>query len=187
MAKGQVRAVRGWKVTKRTSRIGGFLLKTGQGDQISRVSRYQGWKGSCYKWTGQAEDRAPRMRPQWKEGLEGACLKSGQGESFCQSFLLFKERSSILFLSKQFKFIFHSVTIYSLKTSWTISWDLVMVATWLYCETQRHLVREIPMKMNRKTEIRGWISGYVQLHRPFGIHQKSQNLPPFLVVSAWWE
>lgn len=114
-----MRAVRGWKVTKRTSRIRGFLLKTGQGDQISRVSRYRGWKGSCYKWTGKAEDGA-KDEASMKRGLSGACLKSGQGESFCQSFLLFKERSSILFLSKQFKIIFHSVTVYSLKTSRTI-------------------------------------------------------------------
>lgn len=90
-----------------------------------------------------------------KRGLRGACLKSGQGESFCQPFLLFKERSSILFLSKQCKFIFSFSHFLFIKDQLNHQLRLVDGCHLLYYETQRHLVRAIPLKVNRKTEIRG--------------------------------
>lgn len=44
----------------------------------------------------------------------------------CQSLLLSKERGDILLCSQQYKSTSYLVTFYSLRTSWTVFWDLIV-------------------------------------------------------------
>lgn len=152
-------------------KVGEFLLKAGQGDQISKL------KGFLLQldWVGWRQGRKDGA---WtKIGLIGARLKLGQGKGLCESLHLFKERSSTFFSLWTLQSVCQLVTFCSWGTSWTTCWDLDSCQL-LYCATQRHLIEGY---LWMQTEIRSWTDLYAQLHRPSGIHlEGSQNLSSFL-------